>query len=183
MKRLLWVGMSLVLMSGSLWAGDISGFRSAKFGQKESELLSAIKKDLSVTDKEINTLSDPQTSMRVFSVKLKSFEPLDAPAVVNYVLGFDCACLTQVSINWDVASNKDQKTLLMRLGSLVNYFQAMSWKEGQTVTSKLLGTPVKIKNNKDKNIDANVDGMKNIVLIYDRNTEKVDSYFIQPGKF
>jgi len=47
----------------------------------------------------------------------------------------------------------------------------------------LLGAPVKIKNNKDKNIDANVDGMKNIVLIYDRNTEKVDSYFIQPGKF
>ena len=99
---------------------------------------------------------------------------------------------------------------MVRLGSLVNYFQAMSWKEGQTVTSKLLGTPktgeegtlvffraenekkatitllgapVKIKNNKDKNIDANVDGMKNIVLIYDRNTEKVDSYFIQPGKF
>lgn len=210
MKRVLF-GLGVVFLSLQwAFAAEVNGFRSAKFGQKESEVIAALKKDLGVTDKEVTTLTDPQTSMKVLSVKLKGFEPLEQPAVVNYVFGYECSCLTQVSVNWDVSAMKDQKTMLVRLGSLVNYFQGLSWKEGESITSKLLGNPksgeeatliffrgqsdnkssvtllgapVKVKLSKDKKMDANIDEIKNIVLIYDHNTEKVDSYFIQPGKF
>lgn len=192
-------------------AAEIKGFRTAKFGDSESAIKTAIKKDFQIQDSAITTKSDQQTGVTVLEIALPIFEPLDLPAKVTYTMGYKCKCLMQVAINWNASGiATDPAKFLNRLGVLHNYLQRLGWDEKQVMRNKLLGEPkdgqdgavlffrgetssqaavsllgvgVKVAVSKEKNADVNLDNIKNIILVYDRSVQNPDVYSIEAGKF
>lgn len=204
---------AIALIAVAAHAADIKGFRSAQFGNNEAEVRAAIKKDLKVADSQIAKNKDDVAGVSTLQVTLKSFEPLDLPATITYTLGYKCSCLVQVAINWDGANvARDPALFLNRLGALHGYLQRLGWEKDQVLTNKLLGEPkdgqdgvvlffrgedknraalsllgmgVKVTTAKDasKNTDVNLDNIKSVVLVYDKNPQNPDLYTIEAGKF
>lgn len=209
-KRVMYLGFALWL-SSSVNAAEINGFRSARFGDNEAATKAAIVKDLRVSDSAIKTQTDEQSGVSVLTVELSAFEPMDLPAKITYTLGYKCKCLMQVAINWDASKiSADPAKFLNRLGVLNSYLQRQGWEEKQVMTNKLLGEPkdgkdgvvlffrgetknqsavallgvgVKVSVTKEKNTDVNLDNIKSVLLVYDRNVQSPDVYSIEPGKF
>jgi len=192
-------------------AAEINGFRSARFGDNEAVTKSAILKDLRVAESAIKVKTDDQTGVSLLMVDVPQFEPMDLPAKITYTLGYKCKCLMQVAINWDASGiSSDPAKFLNRLGVLNSYLQKQGWEDKQVMTNKLLGEPkdgkdgvvlffrgetktqsavallgvgVKVTVSKEKNSDVNLDNIKSVLLVYDKNVQSPDVYSIEPGKF
>lgn len=131
-----------IFTSSTAHAADVSGFRSARFGATESEVMKAIKNDLGVKEANVHRTQDATTRVTVLEVKLKAFTPMNLPATMTYVLGYKCNCLMQVGISWafpDNASVEQRKTAMMGVGALVDRFTKMKWEKDEVVTGRAMG--------------------------------------------
>lgn len=196
----------LLIVAVPAHAATVDGFRSAKFGADEKAVIQAAMHDLQVGSKDIQKQQDPATKVTVLSARLKSFAPFDMPATVNYVMGYKCNCLTQVSVQWDYPkeiSPAQRGAALMSVGALVSKFQNEGWGKDEVILNRVpgnpdadgngavvffrgqnaqgsavtvVGAPVKIAPNKDKPGDstADVDSMKVVSLIYERDSKNPD---------
>ncbi len=201
-------------LAGAAQASDIDGFRSARFGQKEKEVMAAAVKDLGVKENAFKTTKDEALKVTVLSTKLTKFAPLDVPATINYVMGYQCNCLMQVSVTWDLPEGKDvesRKTAMRGVGALVGKFQSQKWGKDETVVNRLpgeakegeestiiffrgqnkdggaitlAGAPVKMEKGKgSEGLVANIDNIKAITLIYEKDAAKPDIYRVDVSGF
>jgi hypothetical protein len=88
----------------------IDGFRSAKFGFNEKEVLQAIAKDFKVSKKKIARNFAMSARTRVLSVYVPELMSIGGSVKIQYILGFKSKKLIQVNIVWLAAvSASDQK--------------------------------------------------------------------------
>lgn len=204
----------------------VTGFRAAQFGSDEKAVIEAVKKDLKVDGSAIQKTHDPNGRITTLSVKVPDFAPLDLPATVNYVLGYKCACLVQVSIGWTFpasATSEQRTTAMAGVVALVNRFASRPWDKDKAVVNRaagqvaegsenaliffhgqnaqgsaitLLGGPVKMtktsangapaaeKNSESASktdgaaspLAADVDGIKTVTLLYEKDAVHPDIY-------
>ncbi|MFA4994239.1 MAG: hypothetical protein WC521_02925 [Bdellovibrionales bacterium] len=142
-KQTLFIAAAMgFLMIGSVaQAADVKGFRSARFGASEKAVIDAAVTDLGVKSADIQRAKDSVTKVTTLTTKLKSFAPLNLPALVTYVLGYKCNCLTQVGILWDFtgATEEQRKTAIVGVTALVNRFAGEEWGKDETVMNRVTG--------------------------------------------
>ena len=215
MKKVMPVALiGAMALASAAQAGEVDGFRSARFGQKEKEVIAAAVKDLGVKAEAIKTTKDDSLKVTVLSAKLPRFAPLETAATVNYVMGYQCNCLMQVSVSWDIPEGKDveaRKTAMRGVGALVGKFQAQKWGKDETVVNRLpgeakegeestiiffrgqnkdggaitlAGAPVKMEKGKaGEGLVANIDNIKGVSLIYEKDAAKPDIYRVDVSGF
>lgn len=130
----------IALCADAAYAYEVEGFRSARFGQKETEVTAAIAKDLGVKKTDIVHKENDEMGVTVLSARLSKFEPLDIPATISYVLGYKCRCLVQVTIVWDFPEkeNENLRRMAMRgIGALAGKFIGEKWGENETAVNRL----------------------------------------------
>ena len=185
-------------------AAKVDGFRSAKFGAKEKAVVVAAIKDLHVNRKAIRRTRDPVSQVTILSVKVNNFGPLKVPATVSYVMGYKCDCLTQATVQWNLSDKLSQNArggAMIGVSALVGQFQNKNWGKNEMFTNRvagkvdkagngtivffrgqnkaggaitLLGGPVKlVKGSKDQ-MTANIDKLKSVTLLYERNAAHPD---------
>lgn len=201
-------------LAGAAKAAEVEGFRSARFGQKENEVLAIAAKDLGIKENAFSRSKDESLKVSVLSAKLQRFAPLDASASVNYVFGHKCNCLMQVTVSWDLPDVKDvegRKTAMRGVGALAGKFQSQKWGKDETIVNRLpgeakegeestilffrgqnkaggaitlAGAPVKMEKGKNaEGLVANVDNLKNVTLIYEKNALEPDVYRVDVSGF
>jgi hypothetical protein len=200
------LGALLVLGQSPAFAANVEGFRSAKFGGSEKDVIQAAIRDLHITEKDIQKQQDPTAKVTILSAKLNSFEPVGVPATVNYVMGYKCNCLTQVSIQWNYPKEitpAQRGNAMLGISALANRFQNEGWGKDEMIVNRLsgqskdgsegavvffhgqnpqggaitlLGGPVKITKDKDKpeNVNADVDSMQVVSVIYEKDAKNPD---------
>lgn len=130
----------LLGMGASAQAYQVTGFRSAQFGQKEPEVIAAAMKDLGVKREAIEKKPDEALGVSVLSAKVVGFAPLELPATVNYVFGNKCNCLMQVNIVWAFPKTEIagvRKKAMRGVGALVGKFMGEKWGKDETLVSRL----------------------------------------------
>jgi hypothetical protein len=85
---------------------EVTGFRSAKFGMNESEVRSAIAKDLGVKADAIRAETNNSEQTRVLLVKAPDVLPGGGVAEVSYVFGYKSKTLIQVGATWSKATDE-----------------------------------------------------------------------------
>ena len=79
----------------------IEGFRSAKFGMKENDVLKAIKKDFKIAkDKVINIDGPRLEKTKVLKIHVPELVAGGGAADIGYIFGYKSKRLTQVNIGW-----------------------------------------------------------------------------------
>lgn len=139
-RKLCLFAAAVLLLSGAAHAYEVDGFRSARFGQKEADVLEAAAKDLGVKKEAFARKEDSDAGVTILSAKVQKFEPLDLPATVNYALGYKCKCLIQVSIVWsfpDKETEDMRRTALRGVGALAGKFVSEKWGEKETAVNRL----------------------------------------------
>lgn len=206
--------LGCLVVASAAQAGEVDGFRSARFGQKENEVMAAAAKDLGVKENAFARSKDETLKVSVLTAKLPRFAPLDVPATVNYVFGYKCNCLMQVSVAWDMPDAKNveaRKSAMRGVGALAGKFQAQKWGKDETVVNRLpgeakegeestiiffrgqnkeggaitlAGAPVKMEKGKSsEGLVANIDNLKNVTLIYEKNALEPDIYRVDVSGF
>ena len=120
----------------------VTGFRAALFGADEKAVIQAAKKDLKVDGSAIQKTHDPIGRFTTLSVKMPDFAPLNLPATVNYVLGYKCTCLVQVTIGWTFpasATTEQRTTAMAGVVALVNRFASRPWDKDKAVVNRAAG--------------------------------------------
>ena len=96
----------------------ITGFRSAQFGDSESQLLPKIAKDLGIDAKSITADTHPVERTRFLLAEAKNLLPDSGTASVAYILGATSKALMQVNVVWTVAPG--DKAGLERVAATAN---------------------------------------------------------------
>ncbi|MDD3181803.1 MAG: hypothetical protein PHD48_03235 [Alphaproteobacteria bacterium] len=142
MKKQILTALSVMcLWASGAQAMEITGFRSAEFGQKEAQVAEAAQKDLKVSAAQVKKNIDKTAGVTVLSVDLKSFEPLSLPAEVSYVLGSKCNCLTQVIVSWRFPERTTMETrgvAMQGIAGLAGHFSQGSWGKNETITNRVM---------------------------------------------
>jgi len=85
--------------SSKIWA-SLEGFRSAKFGMNEDEILESIRIDFHISKEEVVRKIHPAEKTLRLAVRTPNLLPDSGPAQVVYLLGFRSKQLIEVDIFW-----------------------------------------------------------------------------------
>lgn len=99
-------------------AADITGFRSARFGDGEAELRPKIAKDLGVNVNDIKVETHPVERTRLLAAQATDLLPDSGPATVAYILGASSKTLMQVNVVW--AATAGNRVELERIANTAN---------------------------------------------------------------
>ena len=88
-------------------AARIEGFRSAKFGMKEKDVLRAIQKDFKVSKSEVNRTTSALEQTTILSIKAPKLLTVGGPAKIGYIFGYKSKKLVQVNIAWGRGATKN----------------------------------------------------------------------------
>jgi hypothetical protein len=132
----------LSLFAATLFAAEIKGFRSARFGDDEAAVRAAMAKDLGVQGDAVRVAVDAILGVKTLSAKLDSFAPLNAPAEVAYAFGSSCRCLIQVAIKWQLPEDRVRKAdALGGVAALADKFARDGWEKDHSALNRVLGEP------------------------------------------
>ncbi|MCH2676812.1 MAG: hypothetical protein MKZ73_00845, partial [Alphaproteobacteria bacterium] len=81
------------------WA-VIDGFRSAKFGYKEGDVLRAIKKDFKINKNGVSRVINQQEKTVTLGIDVKDLLAESGPSKVFYILGYKSKKLIHVNVLW-----------------------------------------------------------------------------------
>ena len=117
----------------------IIGFRSARFGMTEREVLKSIFKDYGISKSKIQRRIHPKEKTMNFNFGVNDLLPNTGLAKLFYVFGFKTKRLIQVNILWDKTSPKfNPQTLVDTANHLRLHFLSQGFqKNGLTINSKL----------------------------------------------
>ncbi|MEM6496937.1 MAG: hypothetical protein AAF709_09465 [Pseudomonadota bacterium] len=103
---------------------SVDGFRSAKFGMSERDVRRAMKKDFSLSKKDIAVEENKQERTRVLAAEVKDLLPGGGATKVSYVFGYKTDKLIQVSAVWSGATDKSitAEQLYSNANQLQRYF-------------------------------------------------------------
>jgi len=88
-------------------AAKIEGFRSAKFGMKEKDVLRAIQKDFKISKSEIKRTISSLEQTTILSITAPKILKIGGPAKIAYILGYKSKKLVQVNIAWGRGATKN----------------------------------------------------------------------------
>ena len=122
----------------------IDGFRSAKFGMSEKQVMRAIAKDFKVPKNKIERLVTPTYKTPVLIIHLPKLMEVGGPADIVYVLGYKSKRLIQVNIDWGsgVSDNfKPAEIFIVRKFLRTHFMKKRYKKEGYVRNAKEADTP------------------------------------------
>ena len=150
-------------------AAVIDGFRSAKFGMSEAEVLQAILDDFGVTDAGVDRERNPLERTTSLIIRASDLLPDSGDAAVVYIMGYSSEELIQVNVVWGaaVSDDFDPQVLVDTANALQGYFVGQLYapdtafanilledgtlivftgsdEEGRQVTLSLISRPVEV---------------------------------------
>jgi hypothetical protein len=87
---------------------DVSGFRSARFGMSEAQVLEAIKADFNVDDKDAKRGANDQEKTKYIAIQVPNLVPDSGLALVTYIFGYRSHKLIQVNVVWGRTADRNQ---------------------------------------------------------------------------
>jgi hypothetical protein len=108
----------------------IDGFRSAKFGMDEKQVMRAIVKDFKITKKKIRRKVSSQKSALLI-INLPKLMAAGGTADIVYIFGYKSKKLVQVNIDWGagVTKNFDKQDVLNAANILRRHFVKKRYKK------------------------------------------------------
>ena len=79
---------------------EVDGFRSAKFGFGEKDVMKAIFKDFKITRSKMNVVEHPTEKTTSIGISVTDLLPETGTAQIYYILGYQSKKLMQVNILW-----------------------------------------------------------------------------------
>lgn len=138
------------LPGGSAWAQQaaapephtVTGFRSARFGDKEPAVRAAIAKDFDKSGDAVEVVENPIESTKALKVEVEDLLPGSGTAAVTYILGFRSQALVQVNVVWGppVDPEADPGTVVNTANQLRGYFLGLGFNPEQVLTNQQLPT-------------------------------------------
>jgi len=139
-------------MSKAKWAA-FEGFRSAKFGMKESEVMRAITKDFKVSKSKVKQSVNPLEQTINLEVTVPKLIEVGGTAKIGYLLGHKSKKLMQVNMVWGSGLGKkvDVKDIISTANLLRSHFtKKRHQKEGFAVNLKVNDAMTIVFRGKDK---------------------------------
>ena len=180
------------------WAA-IDGFRSARFGYKESDVLRAIKKDFKINKNGVSRVINQQEKTVTLGIDVKDLLAETGPSKVFYILGYKSKRLIHVNVTWgrSIQKKPNAAAVVSTANQLRNYFAQKKYqKNGFALNAQLGEGVILVFQGKDKNGRAarlllsnpkNKDGEagENITLTlsYIEKPEDPDVFKIKDGDF
>jgi hypothetical protein len=180
------------------WA-VIDGFRSAKFGYKEGDVLRAIKKDFKINKNAVSRGVNSNEKTVFLMIDVKDLLTGSGPSKVIYIFGYKSKKLIQVKVVWGKLAQKKPniETIVSIATQLSNYFRQKRYQENgfasyrqlaeelilvfQGKDQKARATRLLLSNPKNRDGEAG----KNIslTLSYIEKPEDPDVFKIKDGDF
>jgi hypothetical protein len=132
---------------------EVSGFRSAKFGDDEAAVRAAIVKDFAAKDGQIREAISAVQKTKLLAVRVKDVVANSGVAEVVYIFGYASKRLMQVNVVWNSQFAADMSPA--RVGAtanvLGNYFANQGFVPSTvTLNQKLPNGAVRVFNGRDK---------------------------------
>jgi hypothetical protein len=131
----------------------IDGFRSAKFGMDEKQVLRAIAKDFKISKSTVKRESHRTAKTTALFIHLPTLVGVGGPTDIAYILGYKSKRLMQVNINWGIGVSKgpNSKEVINVANLLRDHFIKKKYKKkGYLVNQRINDTTVTIFRGKDK---------------------------------
>jgi len=117
----------------------IDGFRSAKFGMSEIDVLKAIKTDFAISNDAVTQTTNTVSGTHLYKITVKNLLPKSGQAVLTYSFGYKTDKLDEIDINWDAKDTGNSPAILLQNGAVLqNYFLSESFPPGSVTGSALL---------------------------------------------
>jgi hypothetical protein len=122
------------------WA-IVDGFRSAKFGMGEKQLLRAIAKDFKIPKSKLVWEVSKTEKTKTLTIRIPKLIALGGPADIVYILGYKSRRLIHVNIDWGKGTNDNiswaiAKEVLHISGELQTYFTKKRYQEGYLINGR-----------------------------------------------
>jgi hypothetical protein len=134
------------------WA-VVNGFRSAKFGMKEKDVIKAIKNDFGVGKNQVSRKVHPNEKTVTLGIKIKKLLPESGTAKVFYILGYKSKRLIHINVIWGkpVTKNPNTESVVATANQLRNHFAQKKYqKEGFALNAQLGEGIILVFQGKDK---------------------------------
>ena len=120
--------------------GTIDGFRSARFGASEAEVLAAITQDFGVAEADVQREHNPLEKTTALIVQVEDMIPDSGTARIAYILGYKTNTLIQVNVVWGapVVENPDLQQLATTGNILQRYFIEQRYVPETVFTNRVL---------------------------------------------
>ena len=180
------------------WA-VIDGFRSAKFGYKEGDVLRAIKKDFKINKNGVSRVINQQEKTVTLGIDVKDLLAETGPSKVFYILGYKSKRLIHVNVTWGRPIQKKPKAeaVVSTANQLRNYFAQKKYqKNGFALNAQLGEGVILVFQGKDrkgraarlllsnpKNKGGEVGENITLTLAYIEKPEDPDVFKIKDGDF
>ena len=180
------------------WA-VIDGFRSAKFGYKEGDVLRAIKKDFKINKSGVSRLINQQEKTVTLGIDVKDLLAQSGPSKVFYILGYKSKRLIHVNVIWgrSILKKPNAASVVSTANQLRNYFAQKKYqKNGFALNAQLGEGVILVFQGKDKkgraarlllsntkNKDGEAGENITLTLAYIEKPEDPDVFKIKDGDF
>jgi len=134
------------------WA-VVDGFRSAKFGMSEKQVLRAIAKDFKISKRKVDRKFLPTEKITALMIHTPKLMNVGGPADIVYFLGYESKKLMQVNIDWGkgVTENINGDDILSAANLLRNHLTKKKYKkEGYAVNTRFDDNRMLVFRGKDK---------------------------------
>jgi hypothetical protein len=117
----------------------IDGFRSAKFGMTEAEVLKAIESDFGLKQSQIRRESNPVQKTSVLVAEVKDLLPGTGTARISYLFGYSNKKLFTVTVLWARSFNPaDTREVLIDAAAVLrSHFEGQAFPKGVLVDARL----------------------------------------------
>ena len=180
------------------WA-VIDGFRSAKFGYKEGDVLRAIKKDFKIINKSVSRVINSNEKTVTLSIDAKDLLVGSGSSKIFYIFGFKSKKLIHVNVVWgsSVQQKPNAEAVVSTANQLRNYFAQKKYqKNGFALNAQLGEGTILVFQGKDQkgraarlllnnpiNKDGKVGDSISLTLSYIEKPENPDVFKIKDGDF
>ena len=180
------------------WA-VIDGFRSAKFGYKEGDVLRAIKKDFKINKNAVSRGVNSNEKTVFLMIDVKDLLAESGPSKVIYIFGYKSKKLIQVKVVWGKLAQKKPniETIVSIATQLSNYFRQKRYQENGFASYRQLaeglilvfqgkdqkGRATRLLLSNPKNKDSKVGENITLTLSYIEKPEDPDVFKIKDGDF
>ena len=180
------------------WA-VIDGFRSAKFGYKEGDVLRAIKKDFKINKNGVSRVINQQEKTVTLGIDVKDLLAGSGLSKIFYILGYKSKRLIHVSVIWGrpIQKKPNAEAVVSTANQLRNYFAQKKYQKNGFALNAQLGEGVilvfqgkdkkgraaRLLLRKPKNKDGEAGENITLTLSYIEKPEDPDVFKIKDGDF
>ena len=120
---------------------DIEGFRSARFGMAEADIIAAIAEDFAIPSDQIARHIHPLERTTALIVNVPDLLPETGTAQIIYILGFESEALIQVNVIWGgpVDPDFDPAQVTAAANILRDFFLRQAYVDGSVAGNVQLG--------------------------------------------